>query len=84
VLRLATLSAAMDMNSWPDIVRVMERHLWMGSACNLGGERLWNEVMELRMYNLPLQCDAFESAGTETYLARYNSQHDHEDVLSIL
>jgi hypothetical protein len=87
VSRLATLSAAMDINLWPDVVEVMERHLWMESACDFGGQKLWIEVTEARRCVLPMQFGAsrlLETVGIETALARYKNQQGCGEDFSVL
>lgn len=75
VLRLATLSAAMDINAWPGVVEVMERHLWMRNACDFGGQKLWVEVMEARL---------LATVGIKTALGSYNNQQGCEEDFLVL
>jgi hypothetical protein len=51
VTQLAKLAKKMDIYDWEIIEHKMELFLWMGSACEPGGQRLWSETTE-KLYTL--------------------------------
>jgi hypothetical protein len=44
VAALAYLSAYRGLSNWQDLELILDRVLWLDSACGLGGQHLWEEV----------------------------------------
>jgi hypothetical protein len=45
VQNLAAVSAALNLSEWEQVVEKLENYLWLGSACDTGGQLLWAEVL---------------------------------------
>ena len=41
---LGRVSARSGLASWQDLKLVLDQILWLDSACDFGGEQLWEEV----------------------------------------
>ena len=45
--QLNMLSTGLGLKDWLEVKAVMRRFAWVGSACDGGGERLWDEMVRL-------------------------------------
>jgi hypothetical protein len=54
VATLSRVSAYSGLSKWRDLKPVLERMLWLNSACDVGGQQLWEEVGRLRLSKLGL------------------------------
>lgn len=49
VQNLAAVSTALNISEWEQVIEKLENYLWLGSACDSGGQILWAEVLADRM-----------------------------------
>jgi hypothetical protein len=59
VQTLATISAALNISRWDEVVEEMGQYLWLERACDVGGRKLWLDVIRERYLD-----SNFEEDGT--------------------
>lgn len=52
VATLGRVSACSGLSNWRDLKLILDRMLWLDSACNVGGQQLWEEVSRLKLSKL--------------------------------
>ena len=54
VATLGRVSAFSGLSKWRDLKLILGQMLWLDSACNFGGQQLWEEVGRLKLSKLGL------------------------------